>query len=133
MKRLNHCWSASALLTSALLFQVSCIGPKRISPTDNFNASMTQAVKAAEIAREEAIIAVGKALGRGLPINEEKIREIDSRAKPALDTAKSVLAAFIEGGGSKAPVFAAMAVLNTVIAELVAESVLVSKTIAEVP
>ncbi len=104
-----------------ILLLISCIGPKRISPTENFNASMTQAVKVAEEARAEAIIAVGKAIGRGLPINEEKVREIDSRAKPALDTAKEVLAAFIESGGSKAPVFAALAVLNTVIAELVAE------------
>jgi len=102
------------------LFLSGCIGSKRIDPAVNFNAASTQTILAAEESRNEAVRTLGELLERGvLPITaEEKIKEVDARFITALEKAKSVLSTFIQSGGSKSPIHAALGVLNAVVAEL---------------
>jgi len=107
-----------------LLLLVSCIGPKRIDPAVNFNAATTQSIRAAEETREEAIKTLGELMERGIPVGDQLVavvRSIDARVVTAIRTARAVLSAYIQSGGSRSPVYAAMAVLNSVLAELTRE------------
>jgi len=98
-----------------------CVGSKRIDPAVNFNASYTQSIKAIESSRDEAIKTLGEGMELGLPINEQTVLRVGRAVELALVAAKEALATFIESGGSKAPIYAAMSTLNAVMVELLAE------------
>jgi len=104
------------------LLAPACVGSKRIDPAVNFNASYTQSIKAIEASRDEAVRTLGEGMERGLPIDEQTVLRIGRAVELALNIAKEALAAFIESGGSKAPVYSAMAALNAAMAELIAEA-----------
>jgi hypothetical protein len=92
-----------------------------ISPAQNFNASMTQAVMAAEETREEILLAAGRAYAQGILSENYKawILEAGDNAKLGIDATKTVLTRFIEEGGSRAPVYASMAVLDQIMLDLI--------------
>lgn len=130
MRRLN----LRRLSPLLLLLLVSCIGPKRIDPAVNFNAATTQSIRAAEETREEAIKTLGELIERGIPAGDQLVavlRSIDARVVTAIRTARTVLDTYIQSGGSRSPVYTAMAVLNSVLAELTDE--IVTASIPEVP
>jgi len=121
IEKIYSIWTFALLWAFLVALLPSCIGSKRIDPAVNFNASYTQTIKTIEASREEAVRTLGEAMERGISINEQTVREIDGRAKVAIDVAKEALATYIEAGGTKAGVFSAMSALNAVMVELMAE------------
>lgn len=116
--------AAGVLMVAFLSLLVSCLGPKRIDPAVNFNAATTQSIRAAEETREEAIKTLGELMERGIPVGDQLVavvRSIDARVVTAIKVARTALDIYIQSGGSRSPVFTAMAVLNSVLAELTAE------------
>ena len=108
--------------TLLLLLMTGCAGKTQfISPAQNFNAAMTQAILAAEETREEVLFAAGRSYAQGILSENGKdwILEAGDNAQRAISGSKSALTRFIEQGGSRAPVYAAMAVLDEIMLDLI--------------
>ena len=100
----------------------SCAGKTQfISPSENFNAAMTQTILAAEETREEVLFAAGRAFEQGA-LSQEKaylIIEAGDAAQRAINASKTALSQFIALGGSRAPVYASLAILDQIMLDLI--------------
>ncbi len=104
------------------ILMAGCAGKTQfISPSQNFNASMTQTVLAAEETREEILFAAGRAFEQGILSRSKAdvILAAGDTAQGAIDAAKTALSRFISLGGSRAPVYAALAVLDQMMLDLI--------------
>jgi hypothetical protein len=108
--------------TVLLLLMTGCAGRTQfISPAQNFNAAMVQTILAAEQTREDVLFAAGRSYAQGILNDEGRvwILQAGDAAQRAIDGAKRSLTRFIGQGGSRAPVYAAFAVLDQIMLDLI--------------
>lgn len=108
-----------ANLLILLLLSSGCVA-RRSDGSVNLNASTTQTILMVEASYEEIMRSLGNARRAG-EISAtvlEHGRAMGVQVATAIDMAKVTTAAYLRSGGSRAPVFAALATLTTVIAQL---------------
>jgi len=108
-----------ANLLIILLFTSGCVA-RRSDGSVNLNASTTQTILTVEASYEEIMRSLGDARRAGeisAPVLERG-RALGVQVATAIDMAKVTTATYLRNGGSRAPVFAALATLTTVIAQL---------------
>jgi len=104
----------------ALLIVSSGCTARRTDGSLNINASITSTILTIEASYEAILTGLGDAYRNGQisrPVLERG-RRMGVKAGAAIDTAKVVTAAYLRGGGTQVPVFAALSALTALMVEL---------------